>query len=508
MHTAFIIWIVLATGLVAAPLPVIARTPTASHLAAPDFSCNGDVHAQAIQLWEQEARSYFSKQINSNLNKNGDVYVLYYTQAELQSFVEMTRRCKDRQQIAELADTLNPVFASLRPLPNAPSTRGWVCTGGHTCTSANHQLGKEVQLCSAQFLGLIGAVATDIVETVPFGQQTATEKAFVVNAATAMATQVDNWLSPTYFKSVIARTQMTPADAKDGRSTYFFVDKDLWMMATLSDLAELHQAGIKPSDAGMQAFKSLQSKHNQIGDMFNLLLARITLIDAKNGTRAEIDRGYWRNYADSKYAIYSATTSPVLCQKNFLGLMQENTRIKSKASYLDSNLGWDLSHARRLVPAFNTFTRNRTKLATTFGYNNPLFDPIKLQRAFANQIVDKIWNRDRKYPLFSNFWDGSNGWYRAGYKSGIRGDCRPGQAPYSLAWSFPTGGYLQWGKFNNTIRTLALRLYQLFNSTDPTSRGFVSKYYRVLERPSGAYGKSFNGHDLWMLAFLSSLPNI
>ena len=89
-----------------------------------DFSCAGPVHAQAIQLWEQTAKPYFTQQIQNNLNQQGDVYVLYNTQEELQSFVEMTRRCKNRQQIAELAETLSPVFTSLRPLPDAPTTRG------------------------------------------------------------------------------------------------------------------------------------------------------------------------------------------------------------------------------------------------------------------------------------------------------------------------------------------------------------------------------------------------
>lgn len=492
--------VALAIFLIGAPPSANARTSATPPPTSPDFSCTGTVHAQAIGLWEHALRGYYGNQISSGLNKEGNVYVLYNTQEELQPFVEMTRRCKDRQQIAELVDALSPVFASLRPLPDAPGTRGWVCTGGSTCTPANHLLGKEVQLCSAQFLGLLGAVATDIVETIPASQQTAAEKAFVVNAATAIATQVDNWLSPTYFKSVAARSQMSPADAKDGKSTYFFVDKDLWMMTSLADLAELHQAGIKLNGAGTQAFQSLQAKHSQIAGMFNLFLKRTTFTNTPSGPRAEIDRGYWRSYGDSKYAAYSAALSPVQCQKSVLGLMQKTFRVQSKAIYIDPNLGWDLSHARRLVPALDTFVRNRSNLAIVFSYHNESFDPAKLQRAFANQIVDKIWNKDSQYPLFSNFWDGSNGWYRAGYENGT-GGCRQGEAPYSLAWSFPTGSYPQWGAFNSTIQSLSKQLYILFNSTAPKAVAFVTKYYSPLKNS----GKPNSTQDIWTLAFLSSI---
>jgi hypothetical protein len=504
MRTIATFLLALATFLIAAVQPATARTSANVQLATPDFSCSGNVRAQAITLWERSLRDYFGRQISSGLNKKGNVYVLYYVQEELQPFVEMTRRCKDRPQIAELVETLSPVFAALRPLPDAPATRGWVCTSGPICTPANHLLGKEVQLCSAQFLGLLGAIATDIVETVPSSQRTAAEKAFVTNATTTMATQLDHWLSPAYFKQVAARARMTPADAKDGQSKYFFEDRDLWYMTTLSDLAELHQAGIKPDAAGAQAFKSLQAKRTQIAGMFNLFLTRTQLTSTSGGSRAEIDRGYWRNYADSRYAAYTAPTSPVLCQKNLFGIMQKQFRVQSKPDYIDPNLGWDLSHARRLVPALDTFARNRSNLATVFSYSNPSFDPVKLQRAFASQIVGKIWNKDRQYPLFSNFWDGSNGWYRAGYENGT-GGCRAGEAPYSLAWSFPTGSYPQWGAFNATIRALGRQLYTLFNSEDPKAVTFVSKYYNQLRNPGKPTGAASIVHDIWTLTFLSSM---
>lgn len=465
-----------------------------------DFSCSGPVHTQAINLWETVARPYFTQQITRGLNQLGDVYVLYYTQEELQSFVEMTRRCKDTQQINELAETLNPVFDSLRPLPDDPASKGWVCTGGSTCTQANKLLGTEVQLCSAQFLGLLGAVATDIVENVPVSKRTPAEKSFLTDASSAMAVQVNHWLSPQYFAHVAERMRMTPASVRNGSPTYFFADRDLWFMTTLSDLSELHAVKVSMTSAGNNAFRSLQSKDNQIASLFDLFVKRTSIIGTSDGARATLDRAYWREYADNSYALYTAPTSPVLCRKNARGAMEKTLRVKAQAIFVDPDMGWDISHARRLVPALNTFVRNKSNITNVFDYSSKRFNPAVLQRAFANQIVSKIWDKDSNYPLFGNYWDGSNGWYRAGYDNGT-GHCDAGNPPFGLAWSIPTGGYPEWGAINPTIQSISRRIYFLLESTDPQSVTFINQHYPQLRISNTAS----SNHGIWTMTFLASL---
>jgi len=459
----------------------------------------GPAHATALGLWDRGLREIFVRQVQANLDK-GNVYVLYYAQEELQSFVEMTRRCKDRQTIAELVKTFSPAFAALRPLPDAPATPGLVCTGGANCTAANRLLGNEVQLVSAQFLGLLGALATDIVETIPANARSDAETAFVLNAATAMATQLDHWLSPAYFQHVAERATMTPADARDGKSIYFFLDRDLWFMTALSDLAALHDSGVPMTGIAAPAFRSLLAKRGQIGNLFDLFLRRVTLFNAPGGPRAEIDRGFLRNYADSRYAAYTGAEAPLVCEKDATGAIRKVVRVESQTAYLDPDVGWDLSHARRLVPALASFVRNRAHLAKAWGYGNPAFDPVALQHAFARQIVDKIWNQDAMAPLFSNFWDGSNGWYRVGY-GGVTHGCQPGEPPYGLAWSFPTGGYPQWGQFNAQIRALNQQLHGLFEAADVPANPFVTQHYAQLlatDQPQA-------NHGIWRLGFLASV---
>jgi hypothetical protein len=82
-----------------------------------DFSKNGEIHDQVIHSWNIYYLDYFASEIKKRLFQNGDVYVLYDVQiGGLQSFEEMTRRCKDTRQIAELVDLLSPVFSALKPV--------------------------------------------------------------------------------------------------------------------------------------------------------------------------------------------------------------------------------------------------------------------------------------------------------------------------------------------------------------------------------------------------------
>lgn len=470
--------------------------------ANPTFSCTGPVHAQAVTLWERVTRPHIAGLLENGLRKGGNVYVLYDAQEKLQSFVEMTRRCRDVRQIEEITVTLSPVFPALQCSP-ATGVCAWICRGGPVCTPANRLLGKEVVLVSSQFLGLLGAVATDIVENVPVRDRTPAEKAFLSNATSAIATQVNRWLSQSYFAGVARRSGITPADVKDGGSEYFFLDIDLWYMTSLSNLAELREAGfpLNTDMDGSRAFRALQDKDRQIASLFNLFLNRVALLNSSNGRRAEIDRGYWRKYSDGRYARYAGATAPMVCRTGAHGKRQLVLQMQATPSYIDPDVGWDVSHARRLVPALATFERNRANLHKVFGYSNGRFDPAALKRAFADQVATKIWNHDSLYPLFSNYWDGSNGWYRVGYENGT-GECQAGAPPYDLGWSIPTGGYLEWSDVNPTLRALGERLYALTNAQDARSRAFVGKFYREFAaRPETGNTSS----DVWRLTMLSSL---
>ena len=468
-----------------------------------DFSKDGDIHDQVIHSWNTYYRNYFASEIKRRLFQENDVYVLYDVQiGGLQSFVEMTRRCKDRQQIAELVDLLSPTFTALQPISNADNSTGWICNGGNTCTAYNF-IGKEVPLCSVQFLGLLGALATNISENIPSHQRTTAEKAFLSNTFNTMAVQLNRWFTAGYFTSVNKRLAMTSDDMKDGSSRYFFSDRDLWYLTVLSDLSELQQSGIQPvAEDGKIAFEDLQNKKDGIQKIFDLFLARTFLTQFSKGIRAEIDKGFWKYYFDNRYAKYTGAVSPVSWEKDSDGKGKMNIQVKWDSAYLAQNVSWDISHSRRLVPALETFVRNRENIKKVWGYDNPAFDPVAIREAYANQIVEKIWNGNMDRPLFSNFWSGDNGWYRVAYANQT-GRQFVGYPPYGLNTSMPDGGYPLWGAFQPTLRNIFKSIFELSQSNDPTAKSFISQNYRGLYS-----GGSNTSKPILSLSFLSDLVEL
>lgn len=457
-----------------------------SHNARPqnpvDFSKNGEIHEQVIHLWNTHYRDYFASEIQRRLFEQGDVYVLYDVQiGGLQSFVEMTRRCKDTPQIGELVELLNPVLSKLEPISATDESTGWICNGGHICTAYGF-LGKEVRLCSAQFLGLLGALATSISENIRPHRRTAAENEFVSHTFNTMAVQMNRWLTSSYFASVERRLPITTTDIKDGNSRFYFSDQDLWFLTILSDLSALHRSGIRPAKAdGKKAFDELRQKTAGIQKIFDLFLARAFLSPSPGGMRADLDRGFWKFHFDTRYAGYTGDQSPVSWKENRENKAEMITSVPWDNRYLAADAGWDISHARRLVPALETFTRNRKHIRAVWEYDNPAFDPEALRQAFANQLVEKIWNGDLKYPLFSNFWSGDNGWYRVAYANQT-GRQFVGYPPYGLSISIPSGGYPVWGAFHPTLRTIFNNIYQLSQTDDAEATSFVSKYYTSAKR--------------------------
>ncbi|GAA4438673.1 hypothetical protein GCM10023091_19560 [Ravibacter arvi] len=460
-----------------------------------DFSEKGEVHDQVIRLWNTHYREYFASEIKRRLFEDNDVYVLYDIQiGGLQSFVEMTRRCRDTAQIAELVTLLTPVFSMLKPVPDADNSKGWICNGGRICTAYGF-LGKEVTLCSVQYLGLVGALAGSISENIPPRKRTAAERTFLAEAFNTMAVQMNRWLTPGYFTSVEKRLQVGSNDIRDASSRFFFSDRDLWYLTVLSDLAELDRSGVEPAgEDGKKAFESLLTKKEGIARTFDLFLARTVLVSSANGVRADLDQGFWRYHFDNRYAGYSGPVSPVSWEKDSDGKGIMKVQVEWDSAYIARNTGWDISHSRRLVPALETFARNRQNIKKVWGYRSPTFDPVALRQAFARQITDKIWNGDRQYPLFSNFWSGDNGWYRVAYANQT-GRQFAGYPPYGLSVSIADGGYPIWGAYNPTLHLIFRNIYGMLQSDDAAVKDFISKHYR---------GLSGRGN----LAFLSDLVSV
>lgn len=468
-----------------------------------DFSRRGNIHDEILDAWNNHFRNYFASTIEKRLFQEGDVYVLYDVQIMgLQSFVEMTRRCKDKKQIGELVSLLNPVFTQLKPISTTDESLGWICSGGSIC-SDYRLLGIEVRLCSSQFLGLIGALATTIAENIPINQQSAEEKSFLADAFNTMVVHLNRWLQEKYFSGVERRINININDINNLSSRFFFFDVDLWYLTALSDIAELYRSGLHPkSGKGMKAFEELQGKKEGIKKLYDLFLARTFLTQTPEGMRAEIDKGFWKNFFDNRYARYGGELSPVTWKESSEGKWKMITQVEWDSSFLAPDVGWDISHARRLVPALETFVRNWKNIKAVWSYENQAFDPIALRTAYANQIVDKIWNGDIRYPLFTNFWSGDNGWYRVAYAAEETGRRFSGYPPYGLTNSIADGGYPIWSSFHPRLNTIFKNIFKLSQGEDDASKSFIKRYY------PGFYQKKPLNSEKMSLSYFSFLCDL
>jgi len=85
------------------------------------------------------------------------------------------------------------------------------------------------------------------------------------------------------------------------------------------------------------------------------------------------------------------------------------------------------------------------------------------------------FNRDFKKPLFTNFMDGTNGWYRVNY-SGRKGF---GYGPWDMSISVLTGGFGFWSKYNSDTQKVFVALIEMLKSKDPAIRQHVINHYET-----------------------------
>jgi hypothetical protein len=203
---------------------------------------------------------------------------------------------------------------------------------------------------------------------------------------------------------------------------------------------------------------------------------------------ANLDAGYWRLYKDNQFAGYSGKQKPAICEATDEGRKQAKVLIDAATIQPVNNLGWDFSHARRLVQVLDVLQRNRQALQDWYDLSSTDLPPPNLTQAFAAQLVSVVWNGDRQQPLFSNYWNGANGWYRVAYDNGTSA-CYEGYPPFGLSDSYPTGGYAIWGTEYPVLNALAQQIYTLADSKTADDKAFIQQYYSGLAATASTNGR-------------------
>lgn len=490
------------------------------------FACGGQVERQSWALWDASIRDWARKSLHDRLGRDGDVYVLYDLQTYLHNLVALARRCERIDRLMEMASLVGAAYDVLEPGGWLSPGRRWVCRGGRVCTGHAGLLGQEVQLASVQFLGLASSIANALATAPRVPNDDA--RSYIRTTSSVIAEHMQRWGDRKAIDKLADAAGATADDVKSASSGLLFTDKPLWMIGIYAEWAGMLESADEEGKG--------KSRHAPDGDerqaasrhlrmLLKLFSARLTYRTVQHREVgelkiAELDRGYWRLFSDHRYAGHEGQDKPLVCPRNDKSRAAGAEKAAAPLLRIDAatvprraDVGWDLSHARRLVHVLDALERNRNAMARVFDLNRKELPPEDLALRFANALVALSWNGDHGRPLFRNYLSGANGWYRVGYAAA--GACNEGTPPFGLSESFVTGGYAAWGARQDVIRRLGRRLYQMVSEErqaggeahgaharreDERLGDFIARHYPAFSPSAPRMGKALSN-----VMFLPSL---
>lgn len=261
------------------------------------------------------------------------------------------------------------------------------------------------------------------------------------------------------------------------------MDVDMWIISGLTEFLAAHEYNkcnvIIPDNVrnDWQDYLTLGC---------NLIESRMKTSKALNFEGIEVDClnfdvAKWQKHPDNDHSKYTGETFPN----------------KLKQQKAERKIGWDIGHSTRFVHVFETLHHNKNITKRDFPSEQQM-------NQLANQFTYVVFNGDFQKPLFTNYFDGKNGWYRVNYsnRNGF------GYAPYDLSLSGINGGYCFWAHHNNDLEKLRTELYKFIKSNDAevvAHREKYGSYYNNFERTKATNFRSDNTIGaLNLIKFLST----
>jgi hypothetical protein len=242
---------------------------------------------------------------------------------------------------------------------------------------------------------------------------------------------------------------------------YAMQDTDLWLIATAAEIL-----GANANDPKLVPLKPDDRAHLQevVQAGANLFQKKRTLYPDTKNFRGEVvgSASYFNgdldDHSDNAYSSYTGNSFPTPADKKAV-----------------RGASWDIQHSYR-VPVFMRSLYDN-KRAT--GLDFPTDPDVQL---LTNQLMYKVFRGDLAHPLFNNYFDGSNGWYRVGYHGPAFG-YPPAQGCDAHSSDRPcatVGAVFGWGllaAFNPDLMELEHALATLAWREDPETKRFKDRYY-------------------------------
>ena len=363
--------------------------------------------------------------------------------------------------------------------PDSTETLIWVnSSGGITYV-------EECDLCNSQFYYPVARLLR-IITTLPTSQRTPAMLAFASWYGPVLATDHLSRLLSRNNGQLLTQIQSTPGGLDD---------EGLWLAAEAAELL-----GANANDPNLVPLTSSQitSLQQAVGIIFSALETQYrTYVPGTTNFQAQAvgSVSYFNgtfqydDQADYAYSGYVGQTFPT-----------------PQDAAVQANASWDISHAYR----FPVFLRALYDNRKTTGGSFPASSEVQL---VTNQLVYMNFQGNMDEPLFNNFFDGSDGWYRVGYHGPTFG-YPPAQycnnyadvGPYTMPCLTP-GAVQGWGLlafFNPDLTELEHALANLAWATDSTHAAFRQQYYYYAGQDFAAVDSSSQTQYPILLYFILS----
>jgi hypothetical protein len=302
-----------------------------------------------------------------------------------------------------------------------------------------------------------------IISTLPLSQRTPSMQAFATWYAPAIT---QDHLLRFFWRpsgSVMQRVQASPRNIGDN---------ELWLAAAAAEVL-----GANANDPTVVPLANMQSSQLQ-----QAVKTIVQALQNNNRTYYPGTQNFQKQVVGSVSYFNGQFTAPNNTDPDYRYSGYTGQAFPTaRDAVVNVNASWDISHFYR-VPVFLRALYDNKKAT---GLDFPSSDEIRL---VTNQLLYQNFQGNLALPLFNNYFDGSNGWYRVGYH-GQNFGYPPAQycndsagvtvGGYTLPCLIP-GAVQGWGLvafLNADLVELEHSLASLAWSTDPAQIAFRDRYY-------------------------------
>lgn len=194
------------------------------------------------------------------------------------------------------------------------------------------------------------------------------------------------------------------------------------------------------------------------------------------------EEGVWSKHPDFLYSLYTDNSFPL-----------------EKYQKVNQKVGIDVSHAGTVFAFLDMLVNHKEYFNIKF----PTSLDIKM---FSNRFLYNVFNGDFQKPLFYNYMNGSNGWFRVSSHGS-------GYAPYNLTSTVLVQGYPKLGAYNLELKRVFREIYNKLNSQNIKDREFIKEFYQKtiwsnhhLKNEYNFYADKIDSHTaLFLINFYSLL---